>query len=742
MSELIRTGAAPAGGGLAMDLSQERGGEFVLDYWQVLRDRRWVVLGVLGVVVACALAITLLTTPVYRALATIKIERDTIKVVQSEGITPADSAFDRDFYLTQYELMRSRSLALHVIQDLSLIDHPYFRGKLASAPGKEDLAARRVREKALVGPLLGALTIEPLRNSQLVRINFDSTEPELAARIANAYADAFIASNIEGRFQASSYAKKYLEERLAELKGRLEDTEKELVVFAGEEQIISLGKDEPPLAAQNLSELNGSLARAQDERIKAEADARQAKVGSGLGLPQVVENSLIQGLRQSRAMLSGQYQEKLRLYKADYPEMQQLQGQIQEIDRQIAAEVANIRTSLDLRYQSASERESLLSRRMDVLKKDVLDLERRSIQYNILKRDAATNQQLYDALLQRYKEIGVAGGIGANNISVVDRAEVPTGPYKPSLTKNLALALLLGSLLGIAAAFGLYVLDRRIHSAKALESLTGLPALGVVPLLAPGITPAIASAEARSPFSEAYRSVRTALQFSTPHGLPRTLLITSAGAGEGKSTTAAELARNIAQLGRRVVLVDADLRNPSLHKLFGKANNVGLSNMLSSAADVAAACQATDEPNLTLITSGPLPPNPPELLGGDGLVALLDELAKVFDVVVLDGPPVLGLADAPLLASRAEATLLVVSAEMTRKDAVLSALRRIYATRSRVIGTLLTRYQMRGDAGYGYGGYEYFSYGVKPEKSSGGPPTKSLGGPPNKSLGGPPGQTS
>lgn len=713
MSELMDAGSD--GRGLAMDLAPLRGAEFDLGYWHALRERRWVVLGVLAAVVAGALALTLLTTPVYRAMATIKIERDTIKVINSEALTPADSAFDRDFYQTQYELLRSRSLAQRVIRDLSLVDHPHFSGVVAGG-GKGPEAARE-REKSLVGPLLGSLAIEPMRNSRLVRINFDSTDPELAARIANAYAEAFITSNIEGRFEASSYARKYLEDRLAELKGRLEDTEKELVAFAGEEQIIALGEGQPPLAAQNLSELNESLARAQDERITAEADARQGRVGSGLGLPQVVDNPLIQGLRQSRAILAGEYQEKLRLYKPDYPEMQQLQGQIAEIDRQIASEVANIRTSLDLRYRSAAVRESLLRQRMDALKGDVLDLERRSIQYNILKRDAATSKQMYDALLQRYKEIGVAGGLGANNISVVDRAEVPGGPYKPNLTRNLALALILGLMLGIAAALGLHLMDRRIHTAKLLERLTGLPALGVVPLLEPGMTPALASADLRSPFSEAYRSVRTALQFSTPHGLPHTLLVTSAGPGEGKTTTAAELARNIAQLGRKVVLVDADLRNPSLHKIFSRPNGVGLSNLLAGATGVAEAFQPTDEPNLTVITSGPLPPNPPELLGGDGLVTLLQALGQAFDVVLLDGPPVLGLADAPLLASRAEATLLVVAAEMTRKDAIVSALQRIAATRGHVIGTLLIRYQMRGAAGYGYGNYGYFAYGGKSGKT-------------------------
>jgi capsular exopolysaccharide synthesis family protein len=702
--------------GLAMDLRHEQSAEqFLQEYWKILRSYRWVVAGVLLAVLAAALVLTLLTTPIFRALATIQIQRDTIKVVNSEGLTSADAAFDRDFYQTQYELLRSRALALRVVQDTQLIDQPAFNG--GKVPGKRSPADTLAAQQGAVGAVLGALSIEPIRNSQLVRISFDSSDPQLAARVANSYADAFIAGNIEGRFDASSYAKKYLEERLAELQAKLEDSEKQLVVFAQQQQIVSVGADAPSLSAQNLGELNGMLAKAQAERIKAEAELHQADSGSGLGMPQVVDNALIQTLRQERAALASQYQDKLSVYKPDFPEMLQLKGKIAESDRQIAAEIANIRSSVVSRYQSANEQETMIGKRIDLLKGDVLDLANRSIRYNILKREIATNQQLYDALLQRYKEIGVAGGIGANNISVVDRAEVPGRPYKPDWRRNLLLGLVLGLTLGILAALGLHHTDRRIRSAKALETLTGLPGLGVIPLLDAGVTPNIASADLRSPFSEAYRSVRTALQFSTTHGLPRSLLVTSAGPGEGKSTTAAELGRNIAQLGRRVVLVDADLRNPSLHKVFGKTNALGLSSVLAGASAVAAVCQATDEPNLTLITSGPLPPNPPELLGGESLVAMLAQLDKDFDVVLFDGPPVLGLADAPLLAGRVEATLLVVTAKVTRKDSIISALHRIAATRSRVIGTLLIRFDMRTKGEYGYHGYDYFSYGGQRDES-------------------------
>ena len=703
--------------GLAMDLQHDHGVEAAHEYLRIIRAHRWVVLGVSIGVLAVALVMTLLTTPIYRALATIEIKPDTIKVVKSEGLTSADSTYDRDYYQTQYEVLRSRSLALRVIQDAQLIEQPAFRGLAAGPVPKRTPSEALKAQQAAVDVVLGALTIDPIRNSQVVRINYDSPDPQLAARVANAYSDAFIASNIEGRFDATAYAKKYLEKRLAELQGKLEESEKQLVVFAEKEQIVSVGQDAPSLSAQNLGELNGMLAKAQADRIRAEADLHQADSGSGLGMPQVVDNALIQQLRQQRAGLAGQYNDKLAVYKPDFPDMLQLQGQIAASDRQIAAEVGHIRTSVESRYRAAREQEDLLVSRIGLLKGDVLDLANRSIRYNILKREIATNQQLYDALLQRYKEIGVAGGIGANNISVLDRAEVPGSPYKPDLRRNLLLGLMLGLALGMLVALALHYSDRRIHSSKALEALTGLPGLGVIPLLDQGVTPNSAGADLRSPFSEAYRSVRTALQFSSTHGLPRSLLITSAGAGEGKTTTAAELGRNIAQLGRRVALIDADLRNPSLHKVFGKDNGVGLSSVLAGVAKLSDACQATDIANLTLVTSGPLPPSPPELLGGDALVAVLEELRKTHDVVLMDGPPVLGLADAPLLAGRAEATLLVVSANVTRKDSIHSALQRIAATHSRVVGTLLVRFDMRHKGEHGYHGYDYFSYGGQRDAS-------------------------
>lgn len=686
----------------------------LLEYWEILRRRWKLLLGTALATLLVALVFTLLSTPTYRAGTTLQIERDTIKVVAFEGLEPNESPLDRDFYQTQYELLKSRSLARRVIEDLKLVANPEY-GKYVEAAdegadkqsnGKAVLesARRQLREEALVDPVLASLAIEPVRNSRLVRINFDSPDPQLAAAIANAYANGFIASNLERRFQASSYAKKFLEERLAQLKDRLEDSERQAVAFSAQEQIVSVSDDKPSLDAQSLGDLNTALATAQAARMKAEALWRGANQGDGMALPQVVANPLIQKLREQKAGMQATYQNSLATFKPDYPNMVQLQQQIAEANQQIAAEVSNIRQAVRIDYEAARAQEELLKGRIAALKGDVLNLQERSIQYNILKREAEKNRQLYDALLQRYKEIGVAGGIGANNVSVIDAATPPTKANTPRTLLNLAIGLVLGVFLGVLVVFVVHYLDNTVRDPKALEAATGIPVLGAIPRFQEGETRQQAASDLRSPFSEAYRSVRTALQFATARGLPSTLLITSPGPSEGKSTSALELAQNIAQLGKRVLLVDADLRGASVHSATGLSSAKGLSSLLSGACDVPDALQSWRNGALSVITAGPLPPNPPELLGGDSLPKLLGELRERFEFIVLDGPPVLGLADAPLLANHAEATMIVVAAQSTRTDALQAAIRRLQLARARLIGTILTRFEMeRGEDHYGYG---------------------------------------
>ena len=730
-----------AGTALALELQEEqRRNDDEIDllaYWHILVKRRRLIIAVLAAVVALALLFTLTATPIYRATTVLQLEKEGIQVVQVNGIQPGgDGGWDPEFLQTQYELIRSQSLAERVANEMNidqaamdrLVDagwlgrmlgllHPQTKQQARQADAK---ATERQQLRAAASLISSGLSVEPVRNSRLVKLNFDSPSPQFAARAANAVADGYIASGLERRFGASSYAKSYLEDQLRLTKIKLEESERKLVQFAQQENLINTGDQGQSLAVQNLTQLNAALATAQDQRIRAQARWHQAS--SGAMPADMIGNSNIRLLQQQKGQLQAQYQLKLQTFKPDYPEMQQLKSQVDELDRQIAKEVAGVRASVRAEYDAAMTQENMLKGQIAALRGEALDVDNRSIQYNILKREVDTNRQLYDGLLQRYKEIGAAGDVRSNNISIIDRAEVPRGRFKPNLTLNLAIGLLLGGMLGVLLAFLLEFLDDTLKTPEDIEQKLKLPVLGIIPKLGPKDSVVAAAANSQSSFSEAYRSVRTALQFATDHGVPRTLLVTSSGPGEGKSTTALALARNLTQLGKRVLLVDADLRNPSLHKTLGMRAETGLSNLLAGACAFNAAVQATDDERLEVILAGPLPPNPAELLSGSKLVSLLTVGSERYDHVIIDGPPVLGLADAPILANAIDGTLLVVNSAKTKISAAQIALKRLLVARARIVGCLLTKYDAR-TAGYGYGyGYRYesyYAYGNKPRLTKG-----------------------
>ena len=726
---------------LALELQEERRDDDEIDllaYWRILVKRRWLVLGILTGVVALALLKTLMATPIYRATSVLQLEKAGTQVVQVEGIQPDSDGYgwDPDFLQTQYELLQSRSLAERVADELNLdqaaldrLNDPGWLGRMLallrpkskteSADTALADAAKQLR--AAAGVVSGGLSVEPVRNSRLVRINYDSPSPEFSARVANAIADGFIASGLERRFGASSYAKTYLEDQLKLVKAKLEQSERKLVAFAQQEGLVSTGENGQSLATQNLTQLNAALANAQDQRIRAQARWRQAS--SGAMPADMIGNSSIRPLQQQRAQLQGQYQLKLQTFKPDYPEMQQLKGQIDELARQIAAENGSVRASVRAEYEAAAAQERMLMSQIATLRTEALDVDGRSIQYNILKREVDTNRELYDGLLQRFKEVGVAGDVRSNNISIIDRAEVPGWRFKPNLMLNLAIGLLLGGMLGVLVAFLLEFLDDTLKTPDDIEQKLRLAVLGVIPRLGPKENMGSIAKDSRSSFSEAYRSVRTALQFSTDHGVPKTLLITSTGPSEGKSTTALALARNLAELGKRVLLIEADMRNPSLHRTLGlQGSGTGLSNLLAGGATLSQSTLSVDNELFKVILAGPLPPNPAELLSGSKLVSALTIAREHYDQVIIDGPPVLGLADAPILSNVVEGTLLVVNSSKTRISAAQAALKRLLSARARVVGALLSKYDPK-TAGYGYGyGYQYesyYAYGRKPQLTKG-----------------------
>lgn len=727
------------GGALSVDLLDDRREADpdeidLLAYWHILVKRRRLIAGVLAGVVAIALLLTLMTQPQYRASALMQVEKEGPPIVASQGAMPFYDGWDPEFLTTQYELLRSRALAERVANELNLtaetlqgLNDPGWLGRVVALlrpapPAAAEDANRPQSSEALLqeatGVIQGGLSVDPIKESRLVRLSFDSPDPAFSVRVVNAVAEGFIASSLERRMGTTSYAKTYLQDQLAQTKAKLEESERKLVEFAQQEGLVNTGSEGTSLATQNLTELNGLLAAAQSERIRAQSRWRQASGGGALPAD-MLGTSSVGALQQQRAGLQGQYQQKLQTFKPDYPEMVQLKAQIDAINREIGAEMGRLRASVKAEFDAANANEGMLKAQIANLRGEALDTDSRSIQYNILKREADTNRQMYDSLLQRFKEVGAAGDVRTNNISIIDRAQQGFR-FKPNLFKNLAMGLLAGLLLGILLAFVLEFLDDTLKTPEDLEQKLRLAVLGVIPKLGPKQNLTEVSADPRSAFSEAYRSVRTALQFATDHGVPRSLLVTSPAPSEGKSTTALALARNFAQLGKRVLLIEADLRNPSLHRTLSIKSEAGLSNLLSGANGLGEVTLATDEERLSVILAGPLPPNPAELLSGSKFVSMLTVACERYDQVIIDGPPVLGLADSPILSNAVEGTLLVITSGKTRIATAQQALKRLLAARARIVGALLTKYDAKA-AGYGYHySYDgYYAYGNKPRLTRG-----------------------
>ncbi len=676
------------------------------EIWRVVTKWWWLIAAITFVCVVTAVVLSLLVQPEYRARSTVEVNREGVQVVQM-GEVQTMNIGDREFLTTQAGLLRSRALAERVARSLNLAANPaYFNPE----------TPRAVRDVQAADRVQGSVHINPIRDSRLVEIFVESTDPELAARIANAYGEAFIQSNLERRFEATSYARNFLEQRLANVRRKLEDSERQLVAYAQKQGIVSLtidsgsgqsGRSEQSLDAASLTNLNGALSQARAERIAAEQ--RYRKVGSAQAAAAVLTHPTIQGLTSQREDLQAQYQERLGIYQPDYPVMAQMRSRIQALDRAIrqtsSAVAGNSGNSLRSEYQAAVGRERQLQAKVNELKAGLLNLRGRSIQYTILQREVDTNRALYDSLLQRFKEVGVAGGLGASIVSVVDRAQVPGAPFKPNLPFNLALGLIAGLLLGFGAAFGLEWMDDTIKTPDDVTGKLGIPALGVVPVADKEASLQEQLADPRSQVSEAYQSIRTALQFSTDHGLPKSLLITSTRASEGKSSTALALAQILAKLGRSVLLVDGDLRKPTFRGPAG--SEAGLSSLLAGSDGLKEAIQPTEHEGLYLLPAGQIPPNPAELFASGRVSAILDQAAGMFDYVVVDGPPVLGLADAPLLAFNCEGTVMVVESGSIRRAAALNAVKRLRAAEARIMGGILTKFSAT-KSGYGYGyGYGY-----------------------------------
>ncbi|MFL6740462.1 MAG: GumC family protein [Sphingomicrobium sp.] len=708
--------AIPSFEGLGLPPEEE---ESVLRrYWRTLYKRRYIIFAITVLGVAAGILISMLTRPQYAGTVTIQVAREEAKVLNMEGVEQDSSGarFDAEFYQTQYALLKSRSLAERVVRDLALDENYPFLAGFDQGSVDEVKALPRAKRFALATKMVSANTvITPVRLSSIIDVTYNSHSPEAAATVANALAENFVQSNLMRRYEAAAYAREFLQSRLNQVRTRLEESERKAVEYAQQQGLIKVrsgpgdtGSEQSILAA-DLANLSNQLTLARAQRAQAEAQFRAGASGSVAA--QSLSNTTINELHKQRAELTGQLSKMESDFGPEYPTVVALKAQIAELDRQIGREQGRVSSSVsqDLggRYRQALATERSLQARVDSLKSQLLGEQGRSIQFNIIQRDVDTNRALYDALLQRFKEVGIAGGIGTNNISIVDRALPPNYAFKPNLPLNIALGLLLGLLLGAAAAVVLEHLEDAELLPRGFQRKLGVPLLGVTPKLVAPTDVRDALMEPRSPLSEAYFSILTSLKFSTPHGTPRTLMLTSAQAKEGKSTTSLALALGLIRTGSRVLLVDADMRNPSLHKLFGRPLDSGLSNLLTGTGQLANLVRDTGEANLSLLTAGQIPPNPAELLSGDRISRLIDDASGRYDHVIVDGPPVLGLADAPLLTRAVEATVLVIESGRTSTVQAKHALERLFAVRAHIIGAILSKFDVRS-AGYGYGyGYDY-----------------------------------
>jgi len=703
------------------------------EYWQVVVKHKWTVITFLLMVMAVGVVATFLTTPIYRASTVLQIERESTKVMEFEEIKANDSR-GADFYQTQYELLKSRSLAERVVEQLGLVRQPnptarkdkslieWFFELLDGSQSQATVSSLAMKEVSLdeirisqARALLSGLVVEPVRNSRLVRVSFDSPDPQKAALVANAIAQNFINLNMERKFEATSYAKSFLEDRISQVKERLEQTEKAMLEYARDNGIVNLGGTiGGTTVSRNLEGFNEALSAAKQERIKAESLYRQLQSTYSGDLPQLLESSIIKSLRENKVKLESEYQDKLSTYRPGHPSMLELNARILEIDTQIIKERKVISESIRASYEAVKAHEFMISEQFNAAKADVIQLQTSEIQYNILKREADTNRTLYDGLLQRYRELGVVGTVGNNNITVVDRAEVPKAYYKPNLELNLLIALLIGLAGGIGLAFLFEHLDDSFKRAKDIEDLLGLPVFGLIPdseEMKNGATIVDVSLDnPKASIVEAYRSVRTALQFSGENGAPKVMAISSSEKGESKTTSSVALGIQFAQFGSRVLIIDADLRNPTLHKVFGGSNQLGLTNVLAGGESPVEVTNNTPVSNLYFMASGPLPPNPAELLSGHKMLELIELARTKFDYVIIDSPPILGLADVIVIAKLADAVLLQIRSGSTHRAAVQQALKRLANVRIRPLGCILTRVRHNMN-GYGYEYDYYYSYG-------------------------------
>jgi len=687
-----------------------------------IRSNLLLISAIILVALGAALVITLLDTPRYTANTTIQINDSSDRVIGDNDDQTAQESnlYDVDRFLkTQTDILRSRGLAQRVAQKLKLQIRPEFYTAMESKAPGAGATAEGMRNQ-VVGLLQGNLKVTLPRDSRIVTISFESADPAMSAEIANAFAGEFIQSNLQRKFDSSSYAREFVSNQMTEAKQRVEQAERNLNDYARSTGLIRTGDAAGEngeaatggsVTSASLLQLNLAANQATADRVAAEGRWRAISSVPLLSSREVLGNSTVSSLMTNRATTQAELQRELSKHLEDYPTVREKRAQLARLDSELQSAAQSVRNSIRAEMLAAQGTEQALVAKLESIKGETLREQDKNVQYGLLKREADTNRTLYDGLLKRYNELNATAGISSSNVSIIDSAERPSVPTSPNMFKNLLLALLIGVGLAALTLFIKDQLDDAIRVPEDVESKLRLPLLGVVPK-ATGRDPDSEMGDPKSPVSEAYNSLRAALLYSTSAGLPQVMLVTSAQSAEGKTTTSFATAASLARMGRKVVLIDADLRRPSVHRRFGLANDRGLTDLLTSGDPVETAIQATPQENLFVIASGPIPPSPTELISSPRMEHVVQELARTFDVVVIDSPPILGLADAPALSALADGVIFVVESDRSRRGSLKTALRRLRAMRPILLGAVLTKFDptRSGNRYSEYYGYQYYTY--------------------------------
>lgn len=716
------------------------GGQTIADYWRVLQKRKWsIVISVIVVVTAAAL-ISLRMTPIYDAAARISISQQTSNLLNSkEGETTSQSfgASQQDVE-TEIKIIQSETLAQIVIHSLNLDRRPEFAGgaQAKSSGGiavSESMPQERSRQDVLIRRFLSGLKVQQVPSTSLIEIKYSSPDASLAAEIANATTRIFIEQNIKTRYDSTMQAADWLSKQLADLQIKVETSQAKLVEYEKEHGIVG-ADDKKNLTVDKLDELNKELTGAQADRIQKESLYQIVKSGHPDDVTAIFQDSVLASLRQQQTELESQDALLSTQFGPSYPKVLEIRNQLNEVKKAYEEELHNSVTRLENDYQTSLKREEMLQTALNQQTEVANQLSENAIQYKVLKQEADSNRQLYDGLLLKLKEGSLAAGLDSSNIRIVDVARVPLHPARPNIPLNLEFAVLIGLVGGIAIAFTLEGIDTTVRTPDQAENISGLPILGVIPLQSSidiggtriakvGLTkaayrgglradPLISYLEPHSEVAEAYRALRTSILLSSVSHPPRTILVTSSVPQDGKTMTSVNTAIVLAQQGKRILLVDADLRRPGMHKVFSLGGKIGLSNILTGGAKLKEAIQTTVQPNLFVLPAGLVPPHPSELLSSSFMQELLKIWRDEYDHVIIDSPPVISVTDAVLLSVQVDAAILIIRSGQTTNALVRRSRDLLLSVNANILGVVVNAADLTSPDYYNYyygSKYKYYA---------------------------------